>query len=89
MKFNCRNAAILCPTVGCSAIYCKNCYEQSNAICCLCHEPVDYGDFSDISNAKYAIKHILNKYSMNVIIEKHYLILYFNQKLFRRSECLR
>ncbi|XP_037815188.1 DC-STAMP domain-containing protein 2 [Lucilia sericata] len=41
-----------CETVGCSAIYCKNCFKESLSMCCLCNNPVEYGDFSDISEVE-------------------------------------
>ncbi|XP_065361911.1 DC-STAMP domain-containing protein 2 [Calliphora vicina] len=43
---------IKCETVGCSAIYCKNCFKESFQKCCLCNNPVEYGDFSDLSEVE-------------------------------------
>ena len=32
-----------------SAVYCKACFEEMNNMCTACMNPIDYGDFSDIS----------------------------------------
>ncbi|XP_059216473.1 DC-STAMP domain-containing protein 2 [Stomoxys calcitrans] len=43
---------VSCETIGCKALYCRNCYQESNNICCICHNPMEYGDFSDISEVE-------------------------------------
>ncbi|XP_043062960.1 DC-STAMP domain-containing protein 2 isoform X3 [Drosophila yakuba] len=38
-----------CDTPGCKGVYCSKCFEKSHNKCCLCNRPVDYGDFSDVT----------------------------------------
>lgn len=38
-----------CLKPGCSGIYCSECYLELNNTCSLCMEPMEYGDYSDIS----------------------------------------
>eukprot|EP00099_Drosophila_melanogaster_P002511 NP_001137858.1 uncharacterized protein Dmel_CG6845, isoform D [Drosophila melanogaster] len=38
-----------CDTPGCKGVYCGKCFEKSHNKCCLCNRPVDYGDFSDVT----------------------------------------
>ena len=34
------------------AVYCNECYADLNNLCSACLNPVDYGDFSDVSEEK-------------------------------------
>ncbi|XP_075161989.1 DC-STAMP domain-containing protein 2 [Haematobia irritans] len=43
------SSRVKCETIGCMGLYCRKCFEASINICCLCHNPVDYRDFSDTS----------------------------------------
>ncbi|KAM7354818.1 DC-STAMP domain-containing protein 2-like [Cochliomyia hominivorax] len=43
---------VKCDTIGCSAVYCKNCFQESYHTCCICNHPTQYGDFSDISEVE-------------------------------------
>ncbi|XP_058974943.1 DC-STAMP domain-containing protein 2-like [Musca domestica] len=47
-----KESLVKCETIGCNAMYCKNCFQESKNICCICHKPVDYGDFSDLSEVE-------------------------------------
>ncbi|XP_017066413.1 DC-STAMP domain-containing protein 2 isoform X1 [Drosophila eugracilis] len=38
-----------CDTPGCKGVYCFECFEMSYEKCCLCNRPLEYGDFSDVS----------------------------------------
>ncbi|XP_070070381.1 DC-STAMP domain-containing protein 2 isoform X2 [Drosophila takahashii] len=38
-----------CDTPGCKGVYCEECFEKSHKKCCLCNRPLEYGDFSDVS----------------------------------------
>ena len=38
-----------------SAIYCLECFEDINNMCTVCMNPVDYGDFADVSEERYSI----------------------------------
>ncbi|XP_041564385.1 DC-STAMP domain-containing protein 2 [Drosophila elegans] len=38
-----------CNTPGCKGVYCDECFEKSYKKCCLCSGPIEYGDFSDVS----------------------------------------
>ncbi|XP_061389998.1 DC-STAMP domain-containing protein 2-like [Musca vetustissima] len=46
------DSLVKCETIACKAVYCKKCFQESNNICCICHNPVDYGDFSDLSEVE-------------------------------------
>ncbi|XP_064548769.1 DC-STAMP domain-containing protein 2-like [Drosophila montana] len=41
-----------CDTPGCKGVYCQECFRESNGKCCLCQQPVDYGDYSDLSEVQ-------------------------------------
>ncbi|XP_037900618.1 DC-STAMP domain-containing protein 2-like [Glossina fuscipes] len=43
---------VKCESLGCKALYCKTCFEGSENICCICHNPMEYGDLSDLSEIK-------------------------------------
>ncbi|KAL9906955.1 uncharacterized protein ACN427_003359 [Glossina fuscipes fuscipes] len=43
---------VKCESLGCKALYCKTCFEGSENICCICHNPMEYGDLSDLSEVK-------------------------------------
>lgn len=51
IKFSENNTA-KCPNIGCSGIYCNNCFNELLGKCFLCHEPIDYNDVSDFSEEK-------------------------------------
>uniref|UniRef100_A0A1A9X0W4 Uncharacterized protein n=1 Tax=Glossina brevipalpis TaxID=37001 RepID=A0A1A9X0W4_9MUSC len=52
---------VKCESIGCKALYCKSCFEGSDNICCICHNPMEYGDLSDLSEVN----------------EKDFLLIYF------------
>ncbi|XP_030560934.1 DC-STAMP domain-containing protein 2-like isoform X1 [Drosophila novamexicana] len=43
---------VRCDTPGCKGVYCQVCFRESNGKCCLCQRPVDYGDYSDLSEVQ-------------------------------------
>ncbi|XP_055844080.1 DC-STAMP domain-containing protein 2 [Episyrphus balteatus] len=45
-------SSVNCQQIGCNEMYCTECFEELNNICCLCQKPIDYGDLSDISEEK-------------------------------------
>ncbi|XP_055913918.1 DC-STAMP domain-containing protein 2 [Eupeodes corollae] len=45
-------SSVNCQQIGCSGMYCAECFGEMNNICCLCQKPVDYNDLSDISEEK-------------------------------------
>ncbi|XP_014092757.2 DC-STAMP domain-containing protein 2 [Bactrocera oleae] len=50
--FPLKNDKVECSTPGCKAVYCQSCFDESNKTCCICKNPVEYGDDSDISEEK-------------------------------------
>jgi hypothetical protein len=50
-----------CQHIGCTAIYCRECFEELDNTCSLCMEPMEYGDFSDISEEVYVYSFALHK----------------------------
>lgn len=44
--------SIDCISPKCSGKYCMVCFKEINGKCCLCNEPMDYGDSSDYSEEK-------------------------------------
>ncbi|XP_039963970.1 DC-STAMP domain-containing protein 2 [Bactrocera tryoni] len=47
--FPLKDDKVECSTPGCKAVYCQSCFNESNKMCCICKNPVEYGDDSDIS----------------------------------------
>ncbi|XP_078000576.1 DC-STAMP domain-containing protein 2-like [Glandiceps talaboti] len=49
-----------CAKPDCKGIYCLECFSDLNNMCTLCMKPIDYGDFSDISEEKDSSDEELN-----------------------------
>ncbi|KAK9892023.1 hypothetical protein WA026_018211 [Henosepilachna vigintioctopunctata] len=43
---------IECQRPGCTAIYCRQCFEDLENVCTVCLAPIEYGDNSDMSEEK-------------------------------------
>jgi len=43
---------IQCSTPGCIGLFCMQCYEDLQNLCTICRSPIEYGDFTDISEEK-------------------------------------
>ncbi|KAL3288136.1 hypothetical protein HHI36_002584 [Cryptolaemus montrouzieri] len=43
---------IKCQRPGCTAMYCRQCFEDLENICTVCLSPIEYGDMSDISEER-------------------------------------
>ncbi|CAG9857121.1 unnamed protein product [Phyllotreta striolata] len=43
---------IKCATPNCAGIYCEECYADLKNLCTVCLSPIEYGDFSDLSEEK-------------------------------------
>ncbi|XP_032310807.1 DC-STAMP domain-containing protein 2 isoform X1 [Drosophila ananassae] len=54
-----------CKTPDCKGVYCKECYEETEGVCCLCKRPLDYGDFSDCSEVDLIILETLRTWKMS------------------------
>ncbi|XP_017491257.1 PREDICTED: DC-STAMP domain-containing protein 2-like [Rhagoletis zephyria] len=50
--FRLKGDKVECSTPGCKAVYCQSCFDESSQMCCICRNPVEYGDGSDISEEK-------------------------------------
>ncbi|XP_044747467.1 DC-STAMP domain-containing protein 2-like [Coccinella septempunctata] len=47
-----KETAIKCQRPGCTAMYCKQCFEDLENVCTVCLSPIDYGDMSDFSEER-------------------------------------
>ncbi|XP_017461544.1 PREDICTED: DC-STAMP domain-containing protein 1-like [Rhagoletis zephyria] len=50
--FRLKGDKVECSTPGCKAVYCQSCFDESSQMCCICRNPVEYGDGSDITEEK-------------------------------------
>lgn len=57
---------MVCVQPQCMAIYCVECFQDLDGTCPICMQPVDYGDFSDISEELYVF--ILIRYMCFLVI---------------------
>lgn len=85
-KFRTKDEIFRCQRPGCSGKYCSDCYIELNNTCSICMEPMEYGDFSDVSEEKGSsdefenVKYIRINYDEDVERGREYLFEILNDE---------